>query len=97
MKDSQPLWMVPKNKTITIKTERLYSANEHVKKPDECWQHILWSDETRINESGPDAVQHVWRGPDQEHYSDCSVPAVKQGGADTGLRESSECGGGGIL
>ena len=48
----------PKRK-LADKTARLNFAKEHEKKPDEYWQHILWSDETKINEFGSDGVQHV--------------------------------------
>ena len=34
-------------------------AKEHEKKPDEIGQHIIWSDETKINEFSSDRVQHV--------------------------------------
>lgn len=39
--------------------------------PDECWQHIPWSEETKINLFGSDGVVCVWRGPGQDYHSNC--------------------------
>ncbi len=27
------------------------------------WNHVLWSDESKVNLFGSDGVQHVWRRP----------------------------------
>ena len=62
------------------KTARLNFAKEYEKKPDEYWQHILWSDETNRNESGSDGFQHVWHGLGQDYQSDYIVPTIKHGG-----------------
>jgi hypothetical protein len=44
------------------------------------WNHVLWSDETKINLFGSDGVQHVWRRPGEEYKDHCVVPTVKHGG-----------------
>lgn len=46
----------------------IYVAKEHEKKPDEYWQHILWSKETKINLFGSDGVRIVWCGPGQDQW-----------------------------
>ena len=59
----------PKRKPLLTKrhkTARLNFDKEHEKKPDEYWQHILWSNETKINMFGSDGVQHVGCGPGQD-------------------------------
>ncbi len=31
------------------------------------WNHVLWSDETKINLFGSDGVKHVWRQPGEDY------------------------------
>ena len=40
------------------------------------WNHVLWSDETKINLFGSDGVKHVWWQPGEM----CVLPPVKHGG-----------------
>ena len=43
------------------------------------WNHVLWSDETKINLFGSVGVKHVWQQPGE--YKDKSVlPTVKHAG-----------------
>ncbi len=35
------------------------------------WNHVLWSDETKINLFGSDGVKHVWRQPGEEYKDKC--------------------------
>ncbi len=44
------------------------------------WNHVLWSDETKINLFGSDGVKHVWRQPGEEYKDKCVLPTVKHGG-----------------
>ncbi len=44
------------------------------------WNHVLWSDETKINLFGSDGVQHVWRRPAEEYQENCVLPTVNHGG-----------------
>ncbi|KAK3520754.1 hypothetical protein QTP70_032287, partial [Hemibagrus guttatus] len=38
-------------------------AEDNLSKSMNYWNHVLWSDETKINLFGSDGVQHVWRRP----------------------------------
>lgn len=62
------------------KKARKEFAEAHQAKPNDYWQRILWSDETKINLFGSDGVQHVWRQPGEEYQDKCVVPTVKHGG-----------------
>ncbi len=44
------------------------------------WNHVLWSDETKINLFGSDGVKRVWRQPGEEYKDKCVLPTVKNGG-----------------
>ncbi len=44
------------------------------------WNHILWSDETKIHLFGSDGVKRVWRQPGEEYKDKCFLPTVKHGG-----------------
>ncbi len=44
------------------------------------WNHVLWSDETKINIFGSDGVKCVWRQPGEEYKYKCVLPTVKHGG-----------------
>ncbi len=42
--------------------------------------HVLWSDETKINLFGSDGVKRVWRQPGEEYKEKCVLPTFKHGG-----------------
>ncbi len=44
------------------------------------WNHVVWSDETKINLFGSDGVKRVWRQPGEEYKDKCVLPTVKHGG-----------------
>ncbi len=44
------------------------------------WNHVLWSDETKINLFGSDGVKRVWRQPGEEYKDKCVLPIVNHGG-----------------
>ncbi len=44
------------------------------------WNHVLWSDETKIKWFGSDGVKRVWRQPGEEYKGKCVLPTVKHGG-----------------
>ncbi len=46
----------------------------------DSWNHVLWSDETKINLFGSDGVKRVWRQPGEEYKDKCVLPTVKHGG-----------------
>ncbi len=42
--------------------------------------HVLWSDESKINLFDSVGVQHVWRCPGEEYQENCALPTIKHGG-----------------
>ena len=62
------------------KKARKQFAEAHQSKPLDYWQHVLWSDETKINLFGSDGVQRVWRRPGEQYQDKCVIPTVKHGG-----------------
>ena len=44
------------------------------------WNHVLWSDEIKINLFSSDGFKHVWRRQDEEYKDKCVMPPVKHGG-----------------
>ena len=44
------------------------------------WNHVLWSNEIKINLFGSDGFKHVWRRPGEEYKDKCVMPTVKHGG-----------------
>ena len=46
----------------------------------DCWNHVLWSDETKINLFGSDGVKRVLRQPGEQYKDKCVLPIVKHGG-----------------
>ncbi len=55
-------------------------AEDKQTKDMDYWNHVLWSDETKINLFGSDSVKHVWRQPGEEYKDKCVLPTVKHGG-----------------
>lgn len=74
---------VPRKKPLISKrnkTKRLNFAREHVNKPPEFWQSILWSDESKFNIFGSDGRGRVWRSKAETLRTECLRPTVKHGG-----------------
>ena len=44
------------------------------------WNHVLWSDEMKINLFGSNGFKYVWRWPGEEYKDKCVLPTVKHGG-----------------
>ena len=44
------------------------------------WNHVLWSDEMKIDLFGSDGFKHVWRRPGEECKDKCVKPTVNHGG-----------------
>ena len=44
------------------------------------WNHVLWSDEMKINLFGSDGFKHVWRWSGEEYKNKCIMPTVKHDG-----------------
>ncbi len=55
-------------------------AEDKQTKDMDYWNHVLWSDETKINLCGSDGVKRVWRQPSEEYKDKCVLPTVKHGG-----------------
>ena len=53
-----------------------YMSTKHM----DYWNHVLWSDEMKINLFGSDGFRHVWRRPGEEFKDKCVIPTVKHGG-----------------
>ncbi len=55
-------------------------AEDNLAKSMNYWNHVLWSDESKVNWFGSDGVQHVWWHPGEEYHENCALPTVKHGG-----------------
>ncbi len=55
-------------------------AEDNLAKSMNYWNHVLWSDESKVNLFDSDGVQHVWRRPGEEYQENCALPTVKHGG-----------------
>ncbi len=55
-------------------------AEDYLAKSMNYWNHVLWSDESKVNLFDSDGVQHVWRRPGEEYQENCALPTVKHGG-----------------
>ncbi|KAG1931840.1 hypothetical protein F2P79_021457 [Pimephales promelas] len=57
---------------------RLKFAREH--DPEEDWENIMWSDETKIELFGKNSTRRVWRKKNAELHPKNTIPTVKHGG-----------------
>ncbi len=55
-------------------------AEDNLAKSMNYWNHVLWSDESKVNLFDSDGVQHVWRRPGEDYQENCALPTVKHGG-----------------
>ncbi len=62
------------------KKARKQFAEDRQTKDMDYWNHVLWSDETKMNLIGSDGVKRVWRQPGEENKDKCVLPTVKHGG-----------------
>ena len=69
----------PLLKTIYKKATKHFAEDMSTKHMD-YWNHVLWSDEMKINLFGSDGFKHVWRRPGEEYKDNCVMPTVKHGG-----------------
>ncbi len=51
-------------------------AEDNLAKSTNYWNHVLWSDESKVNLFGSDGVQHVWWRPGEEYQENCALPTV---------------------
>ncbi len=69
----------PLLKMMHKKARKQFAEDKQTKDMD-YWNHVLWSDETKINLFGSDGVTHVWWQPGEEYKNKCVLPTVKHGG-----------------
>ena len=69
----------PLLKTIHKKASKQFAEDVSIKHMD-YWNHVLWSDEMKINLIGSDGLKHVWRRPGEEYKDKCVMSTVKHGG-----------------
>ncbi|KAK3544230.1 hypothetical protein QTP86_008321 [Hemibagrus guttatus] len=70
---------VPLLKPVHVRT-RLKSAREHLDDPEEDWENVIWSDETKIELFGKNSTCRVWRRKNAELHPKNTIPTVKHGG-----------------
>ncbi len=61
------------------KAHKQFAEDNQTKDMDYC-NHVLWSDETKINLFGSDGVKCVWRQPGEEYKDKSVLPTVNHGG-----------------
>ncbi|CAJ0941215.1 unnamed protein product [Ranitomeya imitator] len=59
---------------------RLKFAREHLDDPEEFWENVLWSDETKLELFGRNTTCRVWRKKNTELHPSNTIPTVKHGG-----------------
>ncbi|KAK3571135.1 hypothetical protein QTP86_001918 [Hemibagrus guttatus] len=70
---------VPLLKPVHVRA-RLKFAKEHLDDPEEDWENVIWSDETKIELFGKNSTCHVWRRKNAELHPKNTIPTVKHGG-----------------
>jgi hypothetical protein len=63
----------------TIWKTRLEFSKQHLKKPVQFWNNILWTDETKINLHQNDGKRRAWRREGTAHDSKHTTSSVKHG------------------
>ncbi|KAK3505679.1 hypothetical protein QTP70_020760, partial [Hemibagrus guttatus] len=70
---------VPLLKPVHVRA-RLKFAREHLDDPEEDWENVVWSDETKIELFGKNSTCRVWRRKNAELQPKNTIPTVKHGG-----------------
>ncbi len=68
---------------MMYKKARKQFAEDKQTKDMDYWNHVLWSNEAKINLFGSDGVKHVWWQPGDEYKDKYILPTVKHGGGNT--------------
>ena len=55
---------------------RLKFAKEHLDDPEEVWEKVMWSDETKIELFGINSTCLVWRKRNAEYNPKNTIPTV---------------------
>ncbi len=58
---------------------RLKFAKDHLDDPEEAWEKVMWSDETKILLFGKNSTRRAWMKKKDE-YNPNTIPTVKHGG-----------------
>ncbi|KAK5861534.1 hypothetical protein PBY51_022925 [Eleginops maclovinus] len=70
---------VPLLKPVHVQA-RLKFARGHLDDPEEDWENVIWSDETKIELFGKNSTRRVWRRKNAELHPKNTIPTVKHGG-----------------
>ncbi|KAK3557136.1 hypothetical protein QTP70_024724 [Hemibagrus guttatus] len=70
---------VPLLKPVHVRA-RLKFAREHLDDPEEDWENVIWSDETKIELFGKNSTCRVWRRKNAELHPKNTIPTLKHGG-----------------
>ncbi|KAK3575072.1 hypothetical protein QTP86_019751, partial [Hemibagrus guttatus] len=70
---------VPLLKPVHVRAH-LKFAREHLEDPEEDWENVIWSDETKIELFGKNSTCRVWRRKNAELHPKNTIPTVKHGG-----------------
>ncbi|KAK3527053.1 hypothetical protein QTP86_008664 [Hemibagrus guttatus] len=76
---------VPLLKPVHVRA-RLKFARENLDDPEEDWENVIWSDETKIELFGKNSTCRVWRRKNAELHPKNTIPTVKHGGGNIMLR-----------
>ena len=69
----------PLLKMIHKKASKQFAEDMSTKHMD-YWNHVLWSNEMKINLFGSNGFKHVWRRPGEEYKDKCVMPTDKHVG-----------------
>ncbi len=69
----------PLPKMMHKKARKQFAEDKQTRDID-YWNHVLWSDETKINLFGSDGVKCVWLQPGEEYKDKRVLPTDKHGG-----------------
>ncbi len=69
----------PLLKMMHKKARKQFAEDKQTKDMD-YWNHVLWSNENKINLFGSDGVKCAWQQPGEEYKDKCVLPTVKHGG-----------------
>ncbi|KAK3517652.1 hypothetical protein QTP70_014780 [Hemibagrus guttatus] len=69
---------VPLLKPVHVRA-RLEFAREHLDDPEEDWEYVIWSDETKIELFGKNSTCCVWRRKNAVLHPKNTIPTVKHG------------------
>ncbi|KAL0198163.1 hypothetical protein M9458_006703, partial [Cirrhinus mrigala] len=59
---------------------RLKFAKDHLDDPEEAWDKVMWSDETKIELFGINSTRRDWREKKDEYNPKNTIPTMKHGG-----------------